>query len=473
MPSPAELRADLAAFAVAVGMPLADWQAESLTLDRRTTIIQAPRQSGKSRALAVLALHRAFSNAGHHTLLVSAGEEASRHLLAQAADVALRSPLLAGSVPDSNSGLLTLSNGSEIRSVPASERQIRGLSIDTLLIDEASQLDGDLVTGAAIPTTAARPSAKIVMASSPGGCEGIFYSLATTPSEHVAAFTWSLTDATWIEPDVVEAAREQLAPAQFAREYLGIFSDVGLEERVVPREWIAAAQARTLEPGAPAFGLDVARSGTDSSVLLCVRGGTARVEWSHHGHDLMVTANRAAASACAERGPAPRILVDAIGLGAGVLDRLHEMGVANVTPFISSARAARPDRFLNLRAEAWWLTREQFRLGAVDLDPRDRELAEELGSVGYKLAANGAIQIQAKESMRRSPDRADALCIAIFGRAQHERGEQITRLLAEAKAEPLDPLLEGSTPIEQLDWNGERRGNWKQRMGWDPDLPIL
>jgi len=33
---------------------------------------------------------------------------------------------------------LVLSNGSELRSVPQSERAVRGWSVDTLLIDEAA-----------------------------------------------------------------------------------------------------------------------------------------------------------------------------------------------------------------------------------------------------------------------------------------------------------------------------------------------
>ena len=36
-----------------LSQPLADWQADSLTLEHRTTVLVAPRQSGKSRSLAV------------------------------------------------------------------------------------------------------------------------------------------------------------------------------------------------------------------------------------------------------------------------------------------------------------------------------------------------------------------------------------------------------------------------------------
>ena len=121
-------RADLAVFADIVGRPLTPWQADALSLESRTTTIVAPRQSGKSRSLAVLALHRAFRAPGQRVLIVSAGEEAAKRLLAEVRSIAVGSPLLRGSVVDELASLVTLTNGSEIRSVPASERQIRGWS---------------------------------------------------------------------------------------------------------------------------------------------------------------------------------------------------------------------------------------------------------------------------------------------------------------------------------------------------------
>ena len=194
-------REDLGAFSEAIGQPLAPWQTQALALQRRTTTLVAPRQSGKSRSLAVLALHRAFRRPGQLVLIVSAGEDAARRLLASAARMAFGSRLLAGSVVDETAALLTLSNGTQIRSVPASERQVRGWTADLLLVDEAALVDERLLLEAAIPTTAARPDARIVLAGSPGAAEGAFYGFFVAGergSEHVASYRWELTNATWI-----------------------------------------------------------------------------------------------------------------------------------------------------------------------------------------------------------------------------------------------------------------------------------
>lgn len=376
--------------------------------------------------------------------MVSAGEDAARRLLAEASAVAVRSPLLAGSVVDENAGLLALSNGSEVRSVAASERAVRGWTVDLLLIDEAAQVEDDLLLGAAIPTTAARPDGRIVLAGSPGAAEGAFFSFADAGdqgSEHVRTFTWDLADATWITTDVIDAARDALAPAQFAREFEARFADVGAQERVIDPAWIVAAQRCELEPSLrPVYGVDIARGGGDETVIVRV-DGQARTVWTARGVDLMVTAGRIVALHRETNG-AP-IYVDAIGLGAGVVDRCREMGV-NVSEFIASRRASNPERHANLRAQAWWAAREAFRAGEVDLDPDDRVLAAQLGAQRYKIASNGAILIADKASMRTSPDRADALVIALHARDQAAHAAAVARLAREGEFEPPDPLLAGA-----------------------------
>src|SRR3954470_3163667 len=189
----AAARSDLGAFAAIVGVPLRPWQAGALRLERRTTVVVAARQTGKSRSLSVLALHRAFRRAGLRVLIVSAGEDAARRLLAEIRSGATGSDVLGGSVADETAGLLRLSNGSEIRSVPASERAVRGWTVDLLLIDEAAQVEDELLLGAAFPTTAARRDARIVLAGSPGAAEGAFYVFAEqgeTGSEHVQTHRW-------------------------------------------------------------------------------------------------------------------------------------------------------------------------------------------------------------------------------------------------------------------------------------------
>lgn len=219
-------RDDFAAFANLVGWPLTNYQAEALRLESKVTVIVAPRQTGKSYGLALRALWAAFRKPGQRVLLISAGEESSKRLLRQIMEMAAHD-LLKGSVLNETASLLLLSNESEIRSVPASERQIRGWSVDLLIVDEAALVSEEVMLGAALPTTAARPNARIVLASTPWAMEGAFYRFYRAGidegNEHTCSFTWKLIDAPWITHDVVEHARATLPPLRFRAEFEGEF----------------------------------------------------------------------------------------------------------------------------------------------------------------------------------------------------------------------------------------------------------
>lgn len=111
--------------------------------------------------------------------------------------------------------------------MPASERQVRGYSVNLLLVDEASFVSEDLLMSAALPTTAARPDARVVLASTPWGDSGPFHSLVLAGEDgrnpHTRTFRWKLADAWWIAPSVIEAAKLTMSPLRFRAEFEGEF----------------------------------------------------------------------------------------------------------------------------------------------------------------------------------------------------------------------------------------------------------
>lgn len=430
----ARAREDLGTFAALGGRPLRPWQAGALTLERRTTVVVAPRQTGKSRSLAILALHRAFRTARVRVLIVSAGEDAARRLLAEVRAVAMASPLLAGSVVDELASLVVLSNGSEIRSVPASERAIRGWTVDVLIVDEAASVDEDVLLGAALPTTTARPDARIVLAGSPRGTTGAFFEAAcrgfSGADAHTAAFRWRMADAHWVSPAALEALRQGMPPALARAELDGEFVDIGDGLRLIEDEWIEAAverdlpslgslAVRDLPGGGPLrLGVDVARSGSDETVGLQVRGGRVRTAFAGVGWDLMATAERVTEAACADllADPSALAIVDATGLGAGVVDRARQLG-APVVAFVAAARARQPERYANQRAESYVRLADALRDGLLDLDAGDGVLLAQLREVRWRTDPRGRVLIESKDALRArgvsSPDRVDALTMAL------------------------------------------------------------
>jgi hypothetical protein len=232
----ATLKRDLGAFARAVGRPRTDWQLAALRLLTRLTMLCAGRQLGKSESLALVALWRASGEREHLVLIISASDQAARRLLAEAGAIAHGSELLRDSVVDQQRGLIRLTNGSMVRSVAASEAAVRGWSVDTLLCDEAALQPGELLVGAALPTMAARPNARAVLASSATVASGPFFDLfraGELGDEHIRSHRWVAKaaggdcDAPWIAPSSIEVDRAAMSGVRFAAEHQAMFGGAG------------------------------------------------------------------------------------------------------------------------------------------------------------------------------------------------------------------------------------------------------
>jgi hypothetical protein len=114
-----------------------------------------------------------------------------------------------------------------------------------------------------------------------------------------------------------------------------------------------------------------------------------------------------------------KVYIDCIGVGAGVVDRLQEMGFDCVEGVNVARSANDKERFRNLRAELWSDMRDWF-YGEMPVQiPDEDALHGELCSLGFKENSQGQIQIESKDELRSrglpSPDGADALSLTFYG----------------------------------------------------------
>ena len=116
-----------------------------------------------------------------------------------------------------------------------------------------------------------------------------------------------------------------------------------------------------------------------------------------------------------DREKPSKVFIDCIGIGAGVVDRLQEMGYACVEGINVARTANNKETYANLRAELWaemrdWLMGE-LPVQIPDLD----ELHADLCSLGYKHRSNGQLLIESKQDLKArgmpSCDLADALML--------------------------------------------------------------
>ena len=158
--------------------------------------------------------------------------------------------------------------------------------------------------------------------------------------------------------------------------------------------------------------VDVARYGSDRSVILRRRGNIIEDIQALRNLDTMELAGRVAAAARDFRPD--YVCIDEIGIGAGVVDRLTEEGYP--VRGINVARSAREKgRFVNLRTEGYWRLRDLFAAGQIRIPP-DNELIGELAAIKYSFDNLGRVRLESKDAMRKrnlpSPDKADALMLA-------------------------------------------------------------
>ena len=222
------LRRDLGYFAHAVGAELADWQLADLALDKPITALLWGRQLGKSRVLALSALHAAFAAPERLVLIVSGGGElGARRLLSEVRALVAGSELLSGSRVDESASVVVLSNASEVRCVAGSEASIRGWRVHRLLADEAQLLTEDQ-WAAALPTLAAAQDGRAVLAGTASAASGPFFDLVRRgeigdehvhASRRVARLVGGPDAAPWLSPSMVEAQLATMSEARANAEY--------------------------------------------------------------------------------------------------------------------------------------------------------------------------------------------------------------------------------------------------------------
>ena len=162
------------------------------------------------------------------------------------------------------------------------------------------------------------------------------------------------------------------------------------------------------------MGVDVARFGSDKSVICLRRGDRVERLISLERKDTMRLADEV--RELAETLRIPAVFVDETGVGGGVVDRLKQLRVP-VIGVEGGGSAPRPAQFADMRAETFWEVARRLREGQMSLPPDD-ELAGQLLAQRYDISSAGRIHLESKAKLRRqgvkSPDKADALALAFM-----------------------------------------------------------
>jgi hypothetical protein len=297
---------------------------------------------------------------------------------------------------------------------PEKPEALQGFHSENILfvIDEASGVAEPVfeVAEGALSTD----GAFVIMAGNPTREDGYFYASHHKMRERWAALHWDGEESPMVSKAYIDDMRLKYgvdSPIYQVR-VKGNFATA--IDGVIPLHLCTSAVARDVKPSSSAnevWGLDVARFGDDSTALAKRRGNIQvepTIEW--YGKDTMQTAGMIKIEYDRAKIKPVAINVDVIGIGAGVVDRLEELGLPVVGVNVAES-ASVSDMYQRLRDELWFKGREW--LEALDCKLcEDDALIAELTSAKYSILSNGKIKVEGKDDMKKrgvvSPNRADA-----------------------------------------------------------------
>lgn len=293
---------------------------------------------------------------------------------------------------------------------------LRGTYLDVAVIDEPESISGweSFYNEVLLPTLADRDGHLMIIGTVKG--RGVLYHAMRKAQKNPSE--WYTQKVTTDDTDVFTPAqlakfREEMGDAAFRQEYLCDWNVEG------PNQFIsgticeeAALREPAYQTGDLIMGVDVARFGDDRSVILVRNSHSIDEIEIRRKMDLMQLADLVAERASKYKPVA--IFVDAVGVGAGVVDALRRLGF-NVIEVHSGAASGNEEQFVNRRAESWWKMREWIKVASLKVPTFQKELIDDLTCLRFEYDPRNRFKMESKDRIKArglpSPDLADALAL--------------------------------------------------------------
>ena len=286
-----------------------------------------------------------------------------------------------------------------------------------LIADEASAIP-EVVFNSAISSMSSQ-SATTVLLGNPTRNTGFFFDTHHKLKDRWYTKTISCVDSSRVSKDFIEEvlARSGDHSNEYRVRVLGEFP-LTEDQTVISYELVKTAQDRevTVTPETPfVWGVDVARHGSDWSVLCKRQGSVVRelIRWKNLDTMALAGAIKAEFDSTHYTERPHTINIDSIGIGQGVCDAGFNMELPIYSVNVSES-ASLKQHYLNLRAELYFKIKDWLETRKVKL-PYHEKLVEELLAIRYTYTPTGKIKIESKDDLKKrllkSPDHADALSL--------------------------------------------------------------
>lgn len=291
---------------------------------------------------------------------------------------------------------------------------LRGIYLDGVILDEYANIKPELWGGVIRPALSDREGWAVFIGTPKG--QNQFYEMYqyADKSDGWYSCIYRADESGVLPNDEIADMRAQMTEMEYRQELLCDFT-ASASDVVMPIDLVTDAAAREMSAedvaGQPVvLGVDVARFGDDRTAI-CVRQGLFLLEMRTYT-ELSTMDAASAVMACWTEFSPDAVFIDAGAMGAGVIDRLRQLGYSPTEVNFGGA-AMEAERYANIRAEMYFKCRDWLEAGGAI--GQDADLKTELSAAEYRFTGNGRIILEGKdkikERMGKSPDLADALAL--------------------------------------------------------------
>ncbi len=320
---------------------------------------------------------------------------------------------------------------------------MQGFHEDNMLfiVDEASGVADPIME--AILGTLSGVNNKLLLCGNPTRNSGTFFDAFHKDASIYKQYTVSSADSPRTNKQSIESLIRKYGRdsnvvrvrvfGEFPEQEDDVFIMLSLIEHCCMRE-----QPEDVPVGRIAFGVDVARYGSDETVIARNVGGNITLPVAFRGKSLMATTGKIVqlyrqtlAEYPAYRGKV-FVNIDDGGLGGGVTDRLEEVrreerldrmvivpvnAASRVPDTMTKDGKKAADLYDNMTTYLWGTVRDLMHAEELSLQ-NDTELVAQFSCRKYRLTSRGKLLLESKEEMKKrgidSPDRADAVSLSCY-----------------------------------------------------------
>lgn len=287
-----------------------------------------------------------------------------------------------------------------------------------IILDEAAGIPNAMAES--LENTMTKPNNFAILIWNPNTTSGFAYDTWYDPAQedHWLRFHWDAEDSDNVSDGFIEMMEKKYGrDSDNFRVYVKGEPPRGGGSYLINLEWVEDAVRREcfVHPKEyTVMGVDPSAGGSDPTIC-CIRRGPKIIAFER----IHLSLPEDIASSIIKIGykyKVKKVFIDNNGPGE-YLPVLLNPHFEEVHGLKSSERARNSERFMRRRDEFWWVLRERFQEGRIDI-PNIKDLKDQLSSVDYDMLTFGKVKVESKDSMKKrlgtSTDYADALALAIY-----------------------------------------------------------